>query len=397
VALDKPTPDQNGDDTDDTLRADLEAAIAGATEAVDAADASETTQPAPGAAQIAPEGAPGPARGPDGKFAKADGAVVRPDGAPLTQPPAVAVVEPPVADAGPVRPPPGWSVESKAAFEALPPSVKADIAKREAEVSAGFRQYSEKVKAFEGFEDIMRQPDPRGTPWGDRLRAAGETPVNAIARLLNAQAALERDPVKAIAWLAQDYGVDLRRFGQGQTAQQPVMGADGKPAPQHLQRLLQGMIEQALQPALQPVLQKVQTFEQGWQSREQQERQAKEAALSAEIEAFASDPKHIYFDNVQPLMVQLINSGAAKGLDEAYQMAVYAHPETRQRLISEQQAAILRQQQADTQRVVNGAKRAAGSITGAPGNPADAGAPGAPPDDLRGAIEHAFSLHGGRA
>lgn len=393
MALEKPTPDQNGDDAlDDTLMADITAAIKGADDAVEGIDAPDQKE-----APETPEAKPtGPARAPDGKFvAKTDQAAQIGSAAEVVAKANEAAAKmADAADGAPpaVRPPPGWSVEAKAAFNTLPDAVKDAVMKREEEVSNGFRQYSEKVKAFEGFEEVMRQPDPRGVSWGERLRAANETPVAAISRLLNAQAALERDPVAAIAWLAKDYGVDLRLYG-AQKQGQPVLGPDGKPAPQHLQDLLQSIVQQAVA----PYAQKIQTFEQGWQQRQEAERAQQEAALIREIEAFAADPKNVYFENVQGLMAQLITSGAAKDLPEAYQMAVYAHPETRQALINEQQAAALRERQANQQRVVSGAKKAAGSITGAPGNPADAGAPqGAPPDDLRAVVANAWNQAAGR-
>lgn len=395
--VDKLAPDQNGadDDMDDSIRADLEAAIRGAEEAAEPPAAAE---PAPAAPETQPPAA-GPARGADGKFVSPAAAppAAAPSAPAMPAAPAQASQQQAAGAQPPVdRPPPGWSVQSKADYAALPPHIRADIAKREAEISAGFRQYSEKLKGYEGYEQLMDRRAPDGSTWRARMEATGETPVAAMQRLLAAQEALETRPVQAIAWLAKEYGVDLRQFG-GQPAQQPVLGADGKPPPQHLQTLLQSMIKQALEPAIQPVLQKVETFEQSWQTREQQERAAQEAALVAEVEAFASDPAHPYFDNVLPQVVALIKGGAAKTLDEAYQMAVYANPETRQRLISEQQAATLREQQARQQRVASDARKAGGSITGAPADPASAGGQGAPPDDLRGALEQAWNLHAGRA
>jgi hypothetical protein len=52
-----------------------------------------------------------------------------------------------------VRPPPGWSPASKAAFDALPEAVKADVAKREEEVNKGFA----KLGDYKGLEPTPRK------------------------------------------------------------------------------------------------------------------------------------------------------------------------------------------------------------------------------------------------
>lgn len=397
MAKDEPVPDQNGADESDSLHADIAAAMKEAGSVVESAGkgGQEADEPAPKATEAAEQPA-GPARGADGKFvAKATAETEgEPKGATpgvttAVQPPAATEQQPTATD----RPPPGWSIEAKAAYAQLPPAIKAAIAKREQEVSDGFRQYSDRVKGFEGFDQVLAQQAPNGMTWAERLRAAGETPVAAIGRLLNAQAALERNPAGAIAWLAKEYGVDLRQVVGGATSgQQPAVGADGKPAPRHLQDLIAGVVQQAVQ----PYAQKIQTFEQGWQQRQQSEQQAEQAALTKQIEAFAADPKNLYFENVQSTMALLIKSGAADSLEAAYQMAIWSNPEIRQRLVSEQQAQALRTQQAHQQRVVSDARRTGGSITGAPEGGATPPINGAPPDDIRASVAQAWNAQLGR-
>lgn len=63
--------------------------------------------------------------------------------------------------------------------------------------------------------------------------------------------------------------------------------------------------------------------------REQQEAEQVRSKLQAEIDAFASDPAHQYFDEVANDIAGLLRSGAAKDLKDAYDKAIWANPITR--------------------------------------------------------------------
>ena len=63
--------------------------------------------------------------------------------------------------------------------------------------------------------------------------------------------------------------------------------------------------------------------------RQQAELAQRKEATSKEVEAFASDPAHPYFDEVSEDIVKLI--GAGYSLKDAYEKAVWANPVTRQK------------------------------------------------------------------
>lgn len=58
--------------------------------------------------------------------------------------------------------------------------------------------------------------------------------------------------------------------------------------------------------------------------------------LEQQVNTFASDPSNKHFATVQTIMERLIRSGDAKGLQEAYDKALWLHPDTRTELIKEQ-------------------------------------------------------------
>jgi hypothetical protein len=103
------------------------------------------------------------------------------------------------------------------------------------------------------------------------------------------------------------------------------------------------------------------------EARIEADRQAQEeqqlSGVRAEVGAFSSKPENKYFENVRPFMAELLHWGKAGTLQEAYDMACWAHPEIRPLFLKEQQAATA----AEAQRKASEARRAAGSLN--PGSP----------------------------
>ncbi|WP_052119967.1 hypothetical protein, partial [Inquilinus limosus] len=244
----------------------------------------------------------------------------------------------PPADAGALRPPPGWSIGAKAAFAALPKEVQEAVAKREQEVNDGLAKLAE----YKGIDKAVE-------PFLPALTMRGVTPAQAIKQLFDAQAVLDRDPVNGIAWLARSYGVDLRQF-----AQQPGNGQQPGHQPNPLAQYLQ------------PLVQEINALKGQFTTQQQQAVEYQRSTALAEIQAFAADPKRVYFEDLKDDMALLIQGGRAKDLGEAYDMAAWAHPEIRVALIKEQQAAAQAETQRKAAEVAAKARQAGGSLTGAP-------------------------------
>lgn len=218
-----------------------------------------------------------------------------------------------------VEPPKGWSADAKAKWSSLDPSIQAEIAKREQDMDTGGQRWSEEKRRYE--ETI--------TPMRDFAKVNGIDEKEAITRFLNADQFLQRDPVNAIKWLADSYGVDLQN-----------MTASPRPQPDPLSTQL---------------YQTVQTLEQRWAAHEAQQ-------ARAQIEAFKGSHEH--FEDVREQMGRLMESGQAASLDEAYDKAVWLNPSVREKLIAAQTAQA--SQTRKTQDQVNKAKRGAISVNGSP-------------------------------
>ncbi len=126
-----------------------------------------------------------------------------------------------------------------------------------------------------------------------------------------------------------------------------------------------------------PVLQTVQEWNAFKQQQEQQIRDREAAEMqqtTSEIETFRSNAAHKHFDTVTGLMASILRGGAASTLEEAYSLAVKAHPETSKAL--EAEATAVREASEAARRKAEKARRMSGSVRSGPG--------GTPPSELNG-------------
>lgn len=283
-----------------------------------------------------------------------------------TQTPAAPEAQPtPTGQAEPIQPPASWSAPAKAAFAALPPIVQGEIAKREADVNRGFEERAAALKRYEPIEQLL-------APRRDQLAARGVDEATFLKTLFAASDWLDRDPVSAMRELMRQYGVHPQHLGAQPTGQQPQPAAQ-----QH--------------PAISALAQQVQSLQTQLSQRTQAEQAQRQNAVLSEIQAFSNDPANVYFENVREDMIGLLHSGRAKDLKGAYDMAVWANPETRALLQADAAKKAEAERLSAQRQQTNGARRAAGSVTGSP-------SPGASPpavpvnpnatvrDDLKAAI-----------
>ncbi len=275
--------------------------------------------------------------------------------------------EPEQTAADATRPPPGWSVQSKAAWDELPAAVKSDIAKREQEVSEGFKQYS-------GLKEVI--------PYQQHYAQEGSSVKQALDAYTAVDRALAKNFTGTIAYIAQQRGVDPVQMAYA------ILQQRGVQIPQQ-----EGQQPQAQQQVFRdPRVDDIQRMlEEERRNRELAEHQS----AAQTIEQFAADPKNRYFENVKVTMGHLIQTGQASDLQDAYDKACWANPEIRAQLIKQQAAAQAaatspqRQAEAAAQ-----ARQAAKSLTGSPipGGTSGSGKPSKLSD--RQAIEEALKAQG---
>lgn len=322
----------------DSLLDDVRAA---ATELAGAADppAAATTAEAPATTDTTE--APGRARDEHGRFApKATdderptltlkekppvdpAAVPAPNGEDKTAAPPTAADQ---TKAPEIPAPVEWRGAAKTKWARLPREVQAEIAERHTAAEQRAAQYAPLEQAIAPYREA----------W---TRDAGSV-EQAIGQLGQFYRLYLDNPVGLIQHIAATRGINL---GAPQ-GQQPPQGEAPQPPPD-----IASIVKHAVQQEIGPIQQRfVQTENQ---------------ALNDTISAFAADPKHPFFQDVKVHMGQLLQAGAAKDLNEAYDQATWANPTIRAHLMAQQQDETKKQQAADVAKA--NAARAA-SLRGSP-------------------------------
>jgi hypothetical protein len=254
-----------------------------------------------------------------------------------------------VTASGAIAPPPGWSIAAKAAFVQLPDAVKEAVAKREADVSAGFARY----------EGLSR--------YVDMAQQSGQTLPAVLDRYIAAENLLTQDFGNGILSLCEFYQVNPAQLGQFLLGS----GSDGQPTGQSDQ--------------FAPVLNQLNSVSQRLAQWEKQQEETLHASVRDELTRFAADPKHKFFENVRQTMGQLIAANPQTSLNDAYEQACWMNAEIRPLLLKEQQE----QEAAKARAQADSARRASASLKN--GSPIPGATPGSgPAPTLRAELERAF-------
>lgn len=195
--------------------------------------------------------------------------------------------EPPVWE----RPPASWKKDYHEVWQTADPKLKEYAWQREEEMKRGVEPLLSKAQ----FADQIQQAIE---PYQNNLRTLGIEPPQAIKALMDADNVLRhgtpQQKAQMFASLSQQYGVNLGEIGNLQ--QQPV-----------------DPTVSMLQNELYSVKNEVMTWKQ-------QQEAAQNQALLGEINTFAQ--KAEFFEDARPTMIQLLNSGMAQNLEDAYNKAL---------------------------------------------------------------------------
>jgi len=233
-----------------------------------------------------------------------------------------------------VAAPDHWSAEERERFESIAdPEARRMVLDKATSLERGFE------RKFQDLAEERRQLsewDKVFAPVEENLRLAGVNRVQAVERLLAAQQMLERNPQQGLAYLAQQYGVDL---------QQPVHGEPVDPQIAGLQSEVMGLKTTI-------------------QQQREAEHNARLSTVQKQIEDFRSavgedgKPLRPYFDRVQDTMAALANANPESDLATLYDRAVYADPTIRAEIVAAEQRERQRQQEQAAKEKAAKAKKA---------------------------------------
>ena len=198
------------------------------------------------------------------------------------------------------QPPKSWTKEMQTKYSALPSEVQDYVELREKQMSDGL----EKDRGDANLGRVMRDTM---TPYRAMLQAQGVDEVKAVQSLMNVHYKLTNLPMSEKAAylqsIAQGYGIELGAATQGEA--------------------------EIVDPTVKKLMDELNGIKQHLTTNQQNAiTQAKEK-VSRDVEAFASQENHPYFDEVADEIASFIQSG--HDLDAAYEKAVWANPVTRQK------------------------------------------------------------------
>jgi hypothetical protein len=273
------------------------------------------------------------------------------------------------------RAPASWKPEVREHWAQLPEGVRAEVARREAEVA---RTLQETAEARRTVESVMKTI----APYEGFIRAEGSNPLQAIDNLMSTAARLRTgtapELAQMVAGIVNQFGIG--RFGNGFIEQLDSALAGQQPRQADPQTMA---VQQAVQQQLAPVQQFISKFEQLQQAQQQQAVQESYNQVGQFLQQaeFGEDVR----EDMADLLELAQKRGVQMTLQDAYQRACMMNPSVAKVMSQRQQARGAMQRGDAAQR----ARSAAVSVSGS----APMGAMRQEATDVRSAIEAAIAMN----
>jgi hypothetical protein len=266
--------------------------------------------------------------------------------------------------------PVSWKPGVREHWAKLPPEVRQEVARREAEIQRGLATAAQARNFQDEFNEEVR-------PFEGIIRSQNSTPIAAVRNLMTTAAALTYgSPVQkanVIAEILQNYGIDIQVLDQVLSGKAPKNDPGSNAA--DIEARVRSMVQAELAP-IRGVM--------------NERHQTQISQANSEVETFAST--HEFADDLADDMADLLEAAAKRGrkltMEQAYSAAARAHPE----IGPLYEKVLLARAATNGNTRAEAARRAASSVR--PGGPT--GGDVAPPKDLRGAISAAFDQHSRR-
>lgn len=224
--------------------------------------------------------------------------------APEVKAPAVEAAVPP--DEAPKT----WRKEASAVWAGLPSEVKSEILKREKDIFQGLETYKIDANFGKSVKSVLQ-------PFEQIMRSQNMDPVRTIGGLVEYHhriaTASQEQKTALLVKMAKDYGIELSTQPAGEA------------------------------PYVDPTVAQLQSELSAIKSRIAEGDSARYSELvkstTEQVNGFASNAEHPYFDEVADDIAALIERGLAPDLKTAYEKAVWANPVTRAKEIARETAA----------------------------------------------------------
>jgi len=247
----------------------------------------------------------------------------------------VEVEEPEEAAEEPVwaKPPSSWKREYHEPWQTVDPKLREYIWQRDEETRNGVEPLRVKAQFAEQMQQAIQ-------PYENTIRGLGIQPAQAVQALMQADHVLRTSAPEQkrayLAQLAQQYGITLDG-----SEYYPPAGGPVDPMIYNLQNELNSVRGEIV----------------GYK---QQQEEAQNQTLLSEINSFAD--KAEYFEDARPTMIQLLQSGVATTLEDAYEKAIRLDDDLFQKSQQSRQAEAETERKSAANRAAKAAKAAAVSV-----------------------------------
>jgi hypothetical protein len=222
-----------------------------------------------------------------------------------------------------------WTKEALAEWATMSPTLQKEVLKREEDFHKGIESYKARAEFGDSFAEIMK-------PYETQLAAENVDPRQLVqAFAANHYTLLHGTPAQKTeltARLILGYGINV-----GDLADNLQRLNYKDPAP--------------VDPEVANLKKEVQELRGRFSQQDTASRAELVNKIAADVDAFAKDPAHPFFEEVSVDIEALLRSGVAKDLQDAYDRAVWANPTTRAKVLDAQNsAAKIAQEEAERQR-----------------------------------------------
>ena len=236
--------------------------------------------------------------------------------------------------------PESWKKEMHEHWGKMPRPAQEYYLEREKQMKAG-------LDGFRGDAEFGRSLRNVVSKHQDILQSQGLDAARAVEYLLNTHRSLSSGTPEQkqahIERIAKTYGITFQ-----QAAAAAGVDAEGKPLP----------VAQT-PPEVKAAMDRLDRIESALTREQEQRFNAVRVQTAADVEAFASDPAHPYFDECADDIAKFVRAG--EKLESAYEKAVWANPVTRQKEISRIQQETEKANAEKVKEAAKAAKRATSS------------------------------------
>lgn len=200
---------------------------------------------------------------------------------------------------------PTWYKDEFGPWDTLAEPFRNALRDQERNAAQAIEKHSTAAKAWDPVSKLLE-------PHAQQLAAAGVSQQQYVSNLVNADAYLRAEPVKAMEWLCNSY-----------------LGCS-------IDDLAAWMQQQGIQPTkVDPLQQELASLKQQVSQLSQLPQQQARAAAEQQIQTWAKDKPD--FAAVRQTMAAFAKQNPQASLDELYEQAQWAHPEIRERILQDRE------------------------------------------------------------